>query len=284
MKVKFRFFWKNFNINNNIFLYLFSELKSDTIFKIEMHSVFVKPRKLYSYLIFYVIRFCKLRDKLIGRKNFYIWYSGELIVPPSKYDLTLSFKKNTPKNIYWPLWATYIDTLNSGKKYEREFIFNQQELLASREITITEKHQWKICAFVSNDVAWRNEIISKLNKFGCIDIYGEMNGMRVDSKYNIAKNYVFQFCFENTLCEGYVTEKPIEAWLCGNIPIYAGGDTYGYLNKSAMIDCSEIPSAKIADYILKEITLKKENYSRIIEPILSKKYDFDKFRQIINKI
>jgi hypothetical protein len=133
-------------------------------------------------------------------------------------------------------------------------------------------------------VGWRSEIISRLKEAGSIDVFGAANQLTVDSKYKYAKNYVFQLCFENELREGYVTEKPIEAWLCGNIPIYAGGDTYGYLNKSAMIDCSRLPLSEIANYILQEIALTKENYSRINEPILSHEYNYNKFIQFINRI
>jgi hypothetical protein len=284
MKIVFRFFWRNFQKENNIFFDLLSGINLDKFSSLEIHSVFVRPRKFYKLFIYLRIRFYKLRDKLSRRNRLYIWYSGELITPPSKYDLTLSFKEGSAKNLYWPLWATYLDVTNSTKKYDREFIFDQKELLTPRNISLNSKLNGKICAFISNDVAWRSDIISQLEEYGCIDLFGARNGKMMESKYDVASNYAFQLCFENIISDGYVTEKPIEAWLCGNIPIYAGGDTFGYLNKSAMIDCSKTPIASIPSFILEEITLRKENYLRINEPILSKKFDFTMLRQSINKI
>ena len=274
MKIIFRYFWKDFRINRNIFLGLFGGLKIEELRSIEIHSVFVKPRKFYSFIIYSRIRWSKLKDKLTKSRSLYIWYSGEVIDLPSKYDLTISFKPNSESNVYWPLWVTYIDYDNSNRKYDREFILNQQTLLKPREILIDEKRQWRICAFISNEVSWRMDIVSKLRDLGCIDVYGGVSGEKVESKLEIAKNYVFQFCFENVIEEGYVTEKPLEAWMCENIPIYAGGDILQYLNKDAMIDCSQIAIHEIPKYIFSEINLLERNFSRINTPILKKQYDF----------
>jgi hypothetical protein len=284
MALRFKFFWKDFDIYDNIFVDLLPEFKSSSTRNIQIHSVFVKPRKFYNFLVYLRIRIYRLRDKFNCVNNYYIWYTGELIDPPSKYDLTLSFHNDSANNIYWPLWATYLDFTNSYKKYDREFVLNQKELIAPREMIFTAERKWRICAFISNNVAWRNDIVSELKKFQCIDVFGAANSITAESKYSIAKNYVFQLCFENEIYEGYVTEKPIEAWLCGNIPIYAGGDTFGYLNKSAMIDCSNLPLVEMADYIHQKIAQREENYLRMKQPILSKEFNFNRFQQFINMI
>ena len=281
MKIIFRYFWKNFPINRNIFLELLGKLKIEGPKSIEIHSVFVKPRRFYSFIIYSRIRWSRLKDQLTKKWSLYIWYSGEAIDPPSKYDLTISFKPNSESNIYWPLWVTYIDLDNSDKKYDREFIFNQQTLLKPRKILIDETRQWRICAFISNEVSWRMEIVSKLKDLGCIDIYGSASGGGIESKLEIAKNYVFQFCFENVIEEGYVTEKPLEAWMCGNITIYAGGDTLEYLNEGAMIDCSKIAIHEIPKHIFTEINLFEKNLLRINFPILKKQYDFKSLNEKI---
>jgi hypothetical protein len=281
MKIIFRYFWKDFLIHRNIFLKLLEELKINSLESIEIHSVFVKPRKLYPIAIYTRVRWLRLKDKFTGNRNLYIWYTGELIEPPSKYDLTISFKPNTESNIYWPLWVSYIDYDNSGNRYDREFIFNQQTLLMPRKMLIDEMRQWRICAFISNDVSWRMEVVSKLKDLGCIDIYGSSNGRKIESKLEIAKNYVFQFCFENAIEDGYVTEKPLEAWMCGNIPIYAGGDNFRYLNQEAMIDCSKVAIHEMPKYIFTEINLFEKNLLRINSPILKKQFDFKEINEKI---
>jgi len=274
VKIIFRYFWKDFQVDRNIFSKLFGGLISEGLKSIEVHSVFVRPRSLYSLVIYSRIRWSKLKNKLTKNRSLYIWYTGEIIDPPSKYDLTISFKPTSESNVYWPLWVTYIDLDNSAKKYDREFIYNQQTLLKPRNIILDEKRQWRICAFISNQVSWRMEIVSKLKDLDCIDVYGSVGGIKAESKLEIAKNYVFQFCFENVIEEGYVTEKPLEAWMCENIPIYAGGDTFQYLNAAAMIDCSTIAIHEIPKYIFHEISLVEKNLLRINSPILKKQYDF----------
>jgi hypothetical protein len=281
VKINFRYFWKDFPLDRNIFSKLFDDLTNEGLKSIEIHSVFVRPRSFYPLIIYTRIRWLRFKDKLTRNQSLYIWYTGEAIDPPSKYDLTISFKPNTESNIYWPLWVTYIDLDNSDKKYDREFIFNQQTLLKPRKILIDETRQWRICAFISNEVSWRMEIISKLKDLDCIDIYGSAGGGKIESKLEIAKNYVFQFCFENVIEEGYVTEKPLEAWMCGNIPIYAGGDTLEYLNEGAMIDCSKVAIHEIPKYIFTEMNLFEKNLLRINSPILKKQYNFKSINEKI---
>ena len=43
-------------------------------------------------------------------------------------------------------------------------------------------------------------------------------------------------CFENDIYPGYVTEKPIEAYIGDAIPLYYGLDVANYLNSKAIIN------------------------------------------------
>jgi hypothetical protein len=69
--------------------------------------------------------------------------------------------------------------------------------------------------------------------------------------------------------------------MCGNIPIYAGGDTLEYLNEGAMIDCYKIAIHEIPKYIFAEINLFEKNLLRINSPILKKQYDFQNINEKI---
>jgi len=55
--------------------------------------------------------------------------------------------------------------------------------------------------------------------------------------YDYISLYKFNFCPENSTFEGYITEKPIQAMVCGSIPVYYGPpDVEKYLPKETFID------------------------------------------------
>jgi len=69
---------------------------------------------------------------------------------------------------------------------------------------------------------------------------GEVNNI-----YDFLKYYQFNFCPENSRFEGYVTEKPINAMLCGSVPIYLGAyDIEKYIPKNCFINCLDFTDAK----------------------------------------
>jgi hypothetical protein len=47
-------------------------------------------------------------------------------------------------------------------------------------------------------------------------------GYQVPKKVDFIKDYKFTIAFENSVCEGYTTEKIFEPMLCNSIPIYYG--------------------------------------------------------------
>jgi len=76
-------------------------------------------------------------------------------------------------------------------------------------------------------------LLEMLNRLGCIpfalskehgyiDLFGPAFGNKVKDKMSICQEYKYMICFENDLFPGYVTEKLIDAYLCGSIPVYWG--------------------------------------------------------------
>lgn len=56
-------------------------------------------------------------------------------------------------------------------------------------------------------------------------------------KYALIAQYKLNFCPENSMFRGYVTEKPIVAMCCGSVPVYKGApDVEEYLPKGTFID------------------------------------------------
>jgi len=87
----------------------------------------------------------------------------------------------------------------------------------------------------------------------------------VHPEYETISKYKFNFCPENSCFDGYVTEKPIQAMLCGSIPIYYGApDVYKYLPCKTYIDYRNYTPKELCDYIL---NMSEEEYQKYRERI-----------------
>ena len=89
----------------------------------------------------------------------------------------------------------------------------------------------KFCAFVvSNGIAdrIRGTFFDELSKYKRVDSGGAYKnniGAPVGDKQSWLQNYKFNLCFENSAHNGYVTEKLIQAFAGGCIPIYWGDES-----------------------------------------------------------
>ena len=101
----------------------------------------------------------------------------------------------------------------------------------------------KFCAGVISNTGWtdgfRRLFYKELNKYKEIDMGGGYHnnvGGRVRNKIKFLNNYKFSLAMENTKADGYITEKIIDAFLAGNIPIYYGDYTIEeYINPKSFI-------------------------------------------------
>jgi len=100
-----------------------------------------------------------------------------------------------------------------------------------------------------------------------IDIYGKdwPNNIAISEsrtekdfsyeKFNIAKKYRYNLCFENTVCPFYITEKIWHSIICGCIPIYYGSKIntiYNDFPKLSFIDYADyLNPLSLIDYISK---------------------------------
>jgi len=95
-----------------------------------------------------------------------------------------------------------------------------------------------------NPEGLRVNLYNSLNKYKPVDGYGLMFGNSLrQSKFDILPEYKFCLCPENSVYDGYVTEKLIDAYAGGTVPIYSGtmsvsGDfnEYAFLNYQRLLD------------------------------------------------
>ena len=107
----------------------------------------------------------------------------------------------------------------------------------------------KFCAFVisnPNSAPERELVIEKLSRLGSIDSGGRWRnnvGGPVSDKGAFLGDYRFSLALENVSHPGYTTEKLVQAFAAGTIPIYWGDPLVGRVfNTEAFVNCSDYPS------------------------------------------
>lgn len=184
---------------------------------------------------------------LAGRS---IWYTAENTRPPlGDWNATWSFDvdSKTLKNVHFPLWwLLFPELLPAGEvqtspedRIGRDV--SLQECLSNRVPDVADRPGF-LCAFVGNPEPTRMRALTALTEIGQVDIYGSWSARPVATKGEVARNYRFMLCFENDIWPGYVTEKAIDAWACGCVPVWCGLDPEGYLNPNALVNHAELRS------------------------------------------
>jgi hypothetical protein len=97
------------------------------------------------------------------------------------------------------------------RKWDPEEVWNRKEFCS---------------IIIGNPVRNRMEVAQKLNYYKPVHGFGKVFGRHFNEcKLNLMENYRYNICFENSITEGYVTEKLLEAKVAGCIPLYYGDDS-----------------------------------------------------------
>jgi hypothetical protein len=63
--------------------------------------------------------------------------------------------------------------------------------------------------------------VERLSALKQVDVYGPLSGKPFQgSKYELLSRYRFNLCFENSTFPGYYTEKLLQSWVGGCVPLY----------------------------------------------------------------
>ena len=213
------------------------------------------------------------------------WFTGENERPPfgewSAY-FGFDYHFQSKNYAYLPLWFLTSTNLMSDTKtsYWGSSIPATENLLKERTLTTIAKKF--ACAFVGKAYPLRLHALESISSVGEIDIFGPATRNPVDKPSDLAKEYKFTFCFENDIYPGYVTEKPLEAYLAGTVPIYYGHDAAGFLNEESMLNLFSYPnfSSWIEQIrcVNSSETLYREYYQK---PILKRNPDLSKVLDVI---
>lgn len=144
------------------------------------------------------------------------------------FDLIVGFKKTdlTKKQIRFPLWLIYYPY------YKYKINDNILTHIQNKYDENIKKHKSLFCTIVARHDrgGQRTKIWDELSKYGDIKSVGSfrLNTNRISSKLkdkiDYISNGVYTICPENTMYEGYFTEKIFHAFEGGTIPLYWATD------------------------------------------------------------
>lgn len=204
-----------------------------------------------------------------------IQFLGEAIAPDfNLYDYAIGF-----------------DHLSFGNRYLRcpLYVFETEDYaLAKEKHDFTDEfflNKPKFCNFIvsnGNGMPIREEFFHKLSEKCRVDSAGRYlnnmpGGKAVGNKLEFQKQYKFSLAFENSIMDGYVTEKIVQAWAAGTVPVYYGGNGVELdFNEKAFIDVSKYSSIdECIDYII-YLNNNSEEYLKIAkEPIIKPGFEID---------
>lgn len=132
------------------------------------------------------------------------------------------------------------------------FFYDWDYELAKNKHLLTQQDiedKTEFCNFIySNDNASHERIdfFHILSKYKKVDSAGRYNnniGYAIEGKHDFQKRYKFSIAFENSSTSGYTTEKIIQAFSAGTIPIYWGNPRIAdEFNEKSFINCHKYSS------------------------------------------
>ena len=162
-----------------------------------------------------------------------IQYIGENMRPSFMgYDHSLSFDYDTygGRNFRLPLWYSRLAWPGFELKPRRANAHNHgyEPLIEIAPLTVPRVLDWdkkkNFCAMIAgNPEGLRVNLYNSISSYKPVDGYGNMfNRSLRASKFDVLPDYKFCLCPENSIYDGYVTEKLLDAYAGGTIPIYSG--------------------------------------------------------------
>lgn len=260
--IKFVDYWKNHN------------LKDDILYKWLCANYEVELSDNPDYIIYSCFGYEHLKYDCVR-----IFYTGENVAPNfNECDYAISFEKLEygDRHICMPNFFKYNKEINM---IENRCLNLDKDVL-----------QRKFCCFVvsnGNADPIRQEAFEKLNEYKTVDSGGRfMNniGGPVEDKLSFQANYKFALAFENGSHRGYTTEKILQAFASGVVPIYWGDPAVGdYFNKKAFINVTDFKSLDEAIEYVRFLDLNDDKYLTMLQSdVWSSKYIYEKKIEELN--
>ncbi len=169
-----------------------------------------------------------------------IFYTGECQTPDFNlcdYALGFDYMDFGDRYMRYPLYYTY--NVNAFPLMEKKHLMSEEQIAAKKDF----------CAFVVSNgrgAEQRVAFFHALNAVRRVDSGGKLLnniGAPVADKMAFQATHRFAIAFENTAYPGYTTEKIVEAFAAGCIPIYYGDPcVVRDFNPNSFINCADFAS------------------------------------------
>jgi|688.fasta_scaffold211872_2 hypothetical protein len=191
-----------------------------------------------------------------------VFFTGERADPDfNKYDFAFTFEYlNDPRNFRFPLYLWH---------------HGNYRLLENREKKDWASSKSKFCNFLYGNsnvnmqgVRDRIEFFKKLSEYKHVDSGGPVLnniGYTVPDKNKWISDYKFTIAFENQYHSGYTTEKIMDPFISGSLPIYSGNPLINIdFNPDSFLSVSDFKSIDQAIERIIEIDQSNDLYNEIM--------------------
>lgn len=163
-------------------------------------------------------------DAADDRRVRFLFVGENMTIPPdhpclSRMDAVLSFFQDTPKSLRFPLWLIYwrFDEHGLFKVPQGHHRKDRAVIVVSHDNTRVRN---RICEKVLRE--YRIAVDSTLPSLSHTHLINPPPPRGVSHKMNCISSYRYNICPENSLAQGYTTEKVFQSLAAGCVPIYWG--------------------------------------------------------------
>ncbi|MGR6466207.1 glycosyltransferase family 10 domain-containing protein [Rhizobium sp. PAMB 3182] len=228
----------------------------------------------------------------------YLFHTGENVrFNEVEADFSISFDldASSETHLRWPLWMDCITWHEHGIDYRPANVrfgrpIEVGQLMAPLGQSALQR-PFKAAIFTRHLKEPRGTLINALSKIMTVDCYGRAFNKSIKShdtsglyKYDILKNYLFNLCPENSLYPGYYTEKIVESYAAGCIPItWADTNLHTDFKEGSFINCLPLAANGYESGIRDAVV--EANLERIVQtPLLSDRPTLLPLRQFLERV
>ncbi len=182
------------------------------------------------------------------------------------------------RQIRWPGLIPRAPSTESRASHGFEPPIELDTLLQPRPAPSAADRELFCCLVARNSEPHRLLCAERLSSIGRVDLFGAITGKPDQrSKYEILAPYRFNLCFENSIFPGYYTEKLLQAWAAGCIPLYYSDNWCSLdFNPKAMINRMDFSSIDEFVQHVKSINASRKAMNELYnQPLFAKRPTLD---------
>ena len=261
-----KFFVKNKSIKNNKKIISISKVDfldcsngDDFFINLLKDDYIIDFNSTYPDYLFYDVFGCEHLNPRYNNSIKIAYYSENIIPDFNQADYALS--------------QAHINYLDRYYRYPSIILsLSMINIINIKKMRKKIKNRTKFCvAMISNNRSsdnFRLSFISKLNKYKKVDMAGKVFnniGKKIENKKEFLSSYKFSIAMENSNGDGYASEKIIDSFLSGTIPIYYGDYMIDeYINPKAYILIKGEKDIQEKIEYIKNIDNNKKLYKQIL--------------------